>query len=686
MPTVPASVTVPGTVSVSHVMLALIAGPGQAPRYLPADAGLADLDRGATVRVRFQLRNTSAVAVAVIPQLDHRREPATSTDGVTAAAADPFTVVPVTPEPGAPLYADREWEPIPGRTGSRLGPTDEVISTAAFRFADVTAGETTVAGRHALSENPDEGVVLPPRGVTEQEFTVRISEDVPASTGYQLRLSDAGIALSGAAIATVRTGGLSPGRLSPGQRQGAAVGGPDDAVPTGSTTAGTASPGGTVTLSATGARYVLVAQGGETTTGVSAATGAVTAAVTGSVHGPYQLVGDQCSACHRGHTAQGGNLLVKAGPQSTLCFTCHDGTGAPQDVKSGYTDPSLPANDPAAGAYFSHDAVTAGNHTSARSEEFAGVSDRHSECGDCHNAHQAKGTPARQTTAGWTASGRLTGISGVGVTNAGAGAAPAYTFLDGTTQPIGLEYQLCLKCHSGYTVLRSTAGSPPSRQALDKAVEFNPANGSFHPVEAAGTNQTANMAGSLTGTSPYKLWNFTTGSTIRCTHCHAGGAANSSTTLAADADLSPHVSANRGILLRPYRDRVLKSSGEAYSAADFALCYTCHAEAPFTGSSTGTSTFRYHRKHVSGISGEGSGGTDIDTAGAGAGNALCAECHYRIHGSSSAYDSQALSGSRLVNFAPDVTPNNGVISWTQTATGGTCTLTCHGERHTDFRY
>ena len=46
--------------------------------------------------------------------------------------------------------------------------------------------------------------------------------------------------------------------------------------------------------------------------------------------------------------------------------------------------------------------------------------------------------------------------------------------------------------------------------------------------------------------------------------------------------------------------------------------------------------FRYHGLHVSGLAGEGSGtaGTNIDVDGAGAGNATCAECHFRIHGSS----------------------------------------------------
>src|SRR5450756_2151223 len=85
---------------------------------------------------------------------------------------------------------------------------------------------------------------------------------------------------------------------------------------------------------------------------------------------------------------------------------------------------------------------------------------------------------------------------------------------------------------------------------------------------------------SLDGSSTYKLWNFNIGSTIRCLNCHAGGV----TSPTADpplplpgSALAPHTSSNRGILLENYRDRVLKSTGEAYSAADFALCYVCHA-------------------------------------------------------------------------------------------------------------
>jgi hypothetical protein len=146
---------------------------------------------------------------------------------------------------------------------------------------------------------------------------------------------------------------------------------------------------------------------------------------------------------------------------------------------------------------------------------------------------------------------------------------------------------------------------------------------------------------------------------------------------------------NRGILLRNYRDRVLKSTGEAYSAGDFGLCYVCHGEEPFVpgGSSSNATNFPLHSFHIASLSGGAGPGTDIDTPGAGSGKAICAECHFRIHSTTNKVGTQTISGGRLVNFAPNVQPNGTVLSWTQPGTtSGSCTLTCHGEPHDDYGY
>ncbi len=408
------------------------------------------------------------------------------------------------------------------------------------------------------------------------------------------------------------------------------------------------------------------------------------------IHGPYSLTTTQCATCHRAHAGGNVNLLAKVAPQSTLCFTCHDGTGGASaaDVAGQYSNGLVLNNNAATRTYYTHDALAKPtSHISSGVNEFGGVLDRHSECGDCHNPHSLTPDPATQTAVGnpWKPSGKLLGMSGVGATNGGSGAAPLYTFFDGsTTAPMQFEYQLCLKCHSGQTVLPDNTGFPQSQWYLDKGIELNPANASTHPVEAAGTNATAKMASNLATGSPanstYRLWSWTVDSTVRCTNCHTSTIA-AGTSPTKDGDLAPHVSQNRGILLAPYRDRQLNPTG-SYNAANFQLCFTCHSMNPFTSGSTDTN-FTEHRMHMTGISGEGSNSsTDIDTPGAGRGNAICAECHFRLH-STATTDTP---GSRLVSFSPNVTASGGVRSFTKTANGGRCTLVCHGKSHNGESY
>jgi predicted CXXCH cytochrome family protein len=423
--------------------------------------------------------------------------------------------------------------------------------------------------------------------------------------------------------------------------------------------------------------------------------------VSGDIHGPYTLTATQCETCHRGHEAKAPDLLV-AGSQSTLCLTCHDGQGASTNVRAQY-ELTRPVNNADAREYYSHDALAPSNHVDSESllGEFGGVSNRHSECADCHNSHKARATPdSTQQADGWDASGRLAGVSGVAVANSPTpNEAPTYTFLNGVTNQVTREYQLCFKCHSGFTTLTSNAGLTPSKYALDKGVEFNPNNPSFHPVEAAGKNNTAAMQASLDGGSSYKLWNFKIDSTIRCLNCHASGTTPDTTPTPLPLPgtaLPPHTSSNRGILIKNYKDRVLKPGVDvvvggvvvneaAYNAKDFALCYACHAEAPFLDGSSKATNFNLHAEHVSNFT-RGTGGTDIDTPGAGEGKAICAECHFRLHSTTNKVGTQTIPGTGLVNFAPNVSANPAAIGnkfeWKSTGTGsGSCTLTCHGEPH-----
>lgn len=412
------------------------------------------------------------------------------------------------------------------------------------------------------------------------------------------------------------------------------------------------------------------------------------ATATTLVHSPAGLDGPDCAACHAAHRAEGTDLLqVGPDPGSTLCYRCHAGQGSPYDTQAQVQ--AGPVNDPATAAFYRHVIETG--------------SGRQASCEDCHNPHEATAVRPQMSTTGWTASGDVRAASGVAVTNGAAGAAPTYTLISRSAGGGSLtyEYELCLKCHSGSASLPARSTSHPSWWALDKGTELNPANAAYHPVEAAGRNQSTQMAGSLAGTSPFKAWDFPLEATIRCTACHGDPSTVDQTATAtpkrpgAAAREASHGSPNRGILTAPYRDRILKSAGEAYDANDFGLCYLCHAERPFVDPNedpaAADTAFSLHGMHLANLPGVPGGGTSIDVAGQGEGLAICSECHFRIHSTALAYkpgDTEPVARAGgypgLVNFAPNVVGlGTNAPAWTAPGAGGTgsCALTCHGFTH-----
>ncbi|MFH1474663.1 MAG: cytochrome c3 family protein, partial [Chloroflexota bacterium] len=609
------------------------------------DAPRLGAERFRVYLVRFQVVNDADEAIELTPRLEF---------GVGVGASS-FAPVPATgPAKGEPLYsASDDGKSFRVRT----------VALAAGELRRTTSDDATaspVAGVSFRGVNPGKALHLPGHSFTEVEFAVRATADAGWLTTYELRLVDARAALRGPA-AVLALGEKPVARLSPGQRPGIRVNPP------------------------LAYRIDLAAfrQASAPMTRAYALLGPM--AGFESPHTAYSLTTDACAACHASHTAQGALLIREPAPQATLCFGCHDGTGAVANTKAEYTDPTVPANDPATSSWYSHPATSASAsaHVNDRDDEFGGRLERHAACADCHQPHDADGTLSVETTAGWTASGALKGASSVSVANGAAGTTPVYTLNPASA----LEYQLCFKCHSGFTQLSAQDPARPSRWALDKAVELNPANLSYHPVEAAGTNQTAAMAASLAGTSPYKLWSFQTTSTVRCVNCHGDSRqATPATPPAAGARLAPHAVKNQGLLMANYRMADLKLSSEGYQAADFALCYQCHAEEPFvdaSGDAVVASSFRFHGLHISAIAGEGTGGLDIDGDGDGQGNAICAECHFRIHGTTEAVDGQ-VETARLVNFSPNVQPRLGKIEWVGATR--TCTLVCHGKNHSGLTY
>jgi predicted CXXCH cytochrome family protein len=664
----PTTPSAPNELTGGPVVLATLTGQPPVATYLAPGDPVTDAAPFDTIRVRFAVTNTGATDLALAPDLQFRQ------DGIAG-----YRPVPDTATVGVPLHLGTEWVAA-ADGGTVVAPAEADIGSTDLRSCPGDAAGTA-PGYHAQEGAPRTSVTIPAGSCTEIEFTVGLSIDVAFRTGYDLRLTDGGSPLTGAPTGRLEVGAAPGLRLSAGQRQGTPV--RDDT---------TAPPQPAYPLQpGTGAFLGLV--------DVPVSRPLVTTAAAGpsGIHGPYAAASDECASCHSGHSAAGPNLLVASGPTATLCLTCHDGLGATTDVKTQYAL-ARPTNNDATRSYYSHDALQVSSHTLADMDEMAGTLNRHSDCADCHNAHQAQPGPDSAQlqdavdptlATGWSASGRLTGVTGVSVTNGPAGTAPTYTFLNGTVTQVTHEYQLCFTCHSGYTQLPSKIAGKPSTDELDKAVELNPNNPSFHPVEAPGTNRSAAMQASLDGTSPYKLWNFSVGGTVRCLNCHASSSTPDTAT-DPGADLSPHTSANRGILIRGYRDRVLTSTNALYNSGDFALCYVCHAEAPFSNASGGSAAtnFPLHGMHLTDIRDKGTGGTDIDTAGAGQGNAVCAECHFRIHSTADPVGTQQIDGTRLVSFAPNVQPETpgGTLSWSRTGAGGSCTLTCHGYTHHSLGY
>lgn len=403
-----------------------------------------------------------------------------------------------------------------------------------------------------------------------------------------------------------------------------------------------------------------------------------------SPHGGTSQNGADCAACHAAHTSQQKNLLAASQSQAAVCYVCHSAGQGASDVAADFS--GVPANDAASDSYFSH--------------PVSATADTETTCSDCHNPHLSDSSRPAQSTTGWTAEGVIAAADGVALVNGAAGSTPVYTPTTGGL--LSYEYELCLNCHSGFASLPTPVAARPSWWALDAGIEFNPANASYHPVEAAGRNATAQMAASLAGTSPFKAWNFAVDSTIRCTNCHGDPSTVAQTGSATPATPPPdaveasHGSPNRGLLTAPYRDRLLKPAGEPYQAEDFALCYLCHAERPFVDTnndpSAADTAFPLHGIHLNTALTQPGASLSIDVAGGGQGRAICAECHFRDHSTAIAYrpgdtapTARDTGAAGLVNFAPSVVGlNDAVPIWSQPdALGqGSCALTCHGYTHT----
>ncbi len=318
-----------------------------------------------------------------------------------------------------------------------------------------------------------------------------------------------------------------------------------------------------------------------------------------STHATAPTTGAGCILCHVSHNAGGPARLLKFAAEEANCYQCHSLSGGAKDIQS------------AASKFYSHPMEsTTGIHDPVENPLTA---QKHVECNDCHNPHQAKTATATAPAV----SGPLAGVKGV--SSSGVVLTSAATN----------EYEVCFRCHAGnsfyntQTVLRQI-------QELDTRLDFDPLNPSFHPVLTFGKGVQV----------PSLRTQFSTSSMIYCTDCHNNDDRSQAK--------GPHGSNNKHILVDRYEDDIYPL---AYSEANYALCYRCHDQNVLLDPMR--SAFPHHQSHLV------------------TNKVPCSVCH-DPHGVPQTRGATISANAHLINF--DI---RFVTSGTYNSVAKSCTVSCH---------
>ncbi|HXG57535.1 MAG TPA: cytochrome c3 family protein [Thermoanaerobaculia bacterium] len=318
---------------------------------------------------------------------------------------------------------------------------------------------------------------------------------------------------------------------------------------------------------------------------VAAATTAIAGSGKPHPHLDPTVVRAGCPACHAGHGVSRSPMLPASEKQ--ICLRCHDDqAGLSQQVARSVV--SADARPPLLGTTLGK---ASGHPLSA--DALPGGGDATVVCSSCHASHRS--APGGRGVAG--------------------------TKRHSPKDERRFEYELCESCHGGGSVTRSRI-----------ARLVDPANRSYHPVEAPGSTRSPSVLPSLAGRE------------INCTDCHG----NDDPT----GPGGPHASNVPPILRDAYRT----VDGAAESENAFALCYRCHDRKALME----RSTFPLHDSHVVGA------------------KTSCATCH-DAHGSVS---NRALIrfGDSGTGVSPSVT--TGRLAFVSDGSGsGECYINCHGVEH-----
>lgn len=272
-----------------------------------------------------------------------------------------------------------------------------------------------------------------------------------------------------------------------------------------------------------------------------------------------------CVHCHEQHMSIGGSEPAPIGgapsiymgfaEEENLCYGCHVSVGgvgiATDDIEAEIAKSSA------------HKAGDYSNKHRA-GETLANISaNKHVECTDCHNPHEAiTGNHVAGTN---VVSKALKGVSGaVASFSSSNWTAPSYNLETATK-----EYEICFKCHSSANTNLAAWDS----SWTDVGLEFSPGNASAHPVAAGlGTGP----LDALTAAQMTDDWNDNMGTqTMYCSDCHGDSAD--------DTTSGPHGSSSPTILkgLWPKNSandwwRLNDARLERYGFTADCLCKKCH--------------------------------------------------------------------------------------------------------------
>lgn len=344
--------------------------------------------------------------------------------------------------------------------------------------------------------------------------------------------------------------------------------------------------------------------------------------------GTQTTIGEwSCRSCHTSHAGEGVPYLLTSSEENT-CFTsgCHgsDQTGMnTKNIQSEYQK------------MYAHPTTTvSGKHKNPDNSASLNTSNRHAECQDCHNGHQAQ--KGLHTIKSNLVSNVLKGVSGVIPQSTPRWTQPT-TFVQ--ANPALQENQICFKCHSynafGVAVDGvTTIVGPSGGYITDQAMEFNPENRSAHPVQVSLNNQTGSPAPkALSSSQMTSSWNSVGTQTMYCSDCHGNDQAASAT-----IPQGPHGSNNKFLLTGNAKYWPKNASGTLWSLNDIKnnsnnwqndlFCVNCHPMISWGSFVNNVHNTSNHQR------------SDV----------YCITCHVVVpHGS---------KRSRLIGYSSDVSPYN----------------------------